>query len=96
MWLIITALVALVFTAIWYKAPKKYHLEIPAFMFWGSTIMILVDHILGYEGGAFIEMETEGLVTNSIILSIFMILPVLLFWVVYLLVKKPLPTIQTR
>ncbi len=96
MWLITTCIAALIATAFWYKAPKKYYFEIPTLMFWGATLMIFVDHILGYEGGAFIEMETTGLITNTTILGIVMILPILLFWGIYVFIKKQKTTTQTR
>jgi hypothetical protein len=88
MWLITTTIAAIVTTGLWYKFPK-YRLEIPAFMFWGSALMILVDHILGYEGGDFVEITTEGLVSNSLLLGIYMIIPILITWFVILLIKKP-------
>jgi hypothetical protein len=96
MWLITTLIAAIIVTLLWYKAPKKYRLEIPSLMLWGATFMILVDHLIGYESGTFFEMETDGLVTNSIYLGILMILPVILFWGVVLLVKKPKAIIEKR
>lgn len=47
--------------------------------------MILVDHVLGYEGGEFFEMETEGMISNGILLGLVMLLPVFLVWMAYLL-----------
>lgn len=88
MWLITTLTAAIITTALWYKLPR-YRLEIPALMFWGSSGMILVDHILGYEGGDFLEMTTDGLVSNSILLGIYMIIPVIITWLIILLIKKP-------
>ena len=50
-------------------------------MLWGAFIMILVDHILGYEGGAFIEIETDGLIKSGFVLGLAMLVPVFLdFW----------------
>jgi len=57
-------------------------------MFWGASFMILVDHILGYEGGSFVEMETGGLINNSIILGIVMLIPVFIVWGVILVMKN--------
>lgn len=96
MWLLTTALTALLFTLLWYRGPKQYRFDIPAFMLWGATVMILVDHIIGYEGGAFLELETDGLITNSLLLGALMVVPVFLFWGVYLLYKKPTVTMQQR
>jgi hypothetical protein len=88
MWLVTTVIAAVITTGLWYKFPK-YRLEVPAIMFWGSAIMILVDHILLYEGGDFLELETDGLVPNATLLGILMIIPVIITWLIVLLVKKP-------
>ena len=88
MWLITTLLAAILTTGLWYMLPK-YRFEIPALMFWGSSGMILVDHILGYDGGDFIEMDTDGLVSNAILLGIYMIIPVIITWLIILLIKGP-------
>ena len=42
--------------------------------------MILVDHVLGYSGGAFLESKTNGFITNATMLGITMLIPVLLIW----------------
>jgi len=55
MWLITTFITALTATLLWFLLKKKYKLGFLSLMLWGATIMILVDHILGYEGGKFIE-----------------------------------------
>jgi hypothetical protein len=62
-------------------------------MLWGTSIMILVDHIIGYEGGAFLELETEGLITNATILGIVMLIPILILWEIILITSKPKATI---
>jgi hypothetical protein len=80
MWLITSLIAAIVVTAIWFIAPKKYQLHFLALMLWGLSIMVLVDHILGYEGGAFVEMETDGIISNGIILGIVMLIPVFMIW----------------
>ena len=46
MWLITTLIAAIVVTAIWYVKPKIYKLDILSLMLWGTSIMILVDHIV--------------------------------------------------
>lgn len=89
MWLVTTFLAALAVTSIWYFAPKKYYLHVPALMLWGASIMILIDHILGYEGGEFLEMQTDGLITNGVVLGIVMLIPVFVIWEIFLLVKDP-------
>lgn len=86
MWLIVTFIAALLVTAIHFGAKdlKKYKLDFLALMLWGTFIMVLVDHAIAFfrEGGEFIEATTEGLVTNSAILGLLMLLPLLAIWVV--------------
>ena len=89
MWLITTLIAAIVVTAAWYIAPRKYKLNFLSLMLWGSSLMILVDHIIGYEGGAFLELETEGLITNGTLLGIVMLIPILIFWEIVLITTTP-------
>jgi len=89
MWLITTMIAAIAVTAIWYVKPKIYKLDILSLMLWGTSIMILVDHILGFEGEEFIELETGGLITNGAVLGIVMLIPVLIIWGVILITSKP-------
>ena len=89
MWLVTTLIAAVAVTAIWYVKPKIYRLDILSLMLWGTSVMILVDHILGYEGGEFIELETEGLITSGTLLGIVMLIPILILWEVILISSKP-------
>ena len=88
MWLITTLIAAIAVTAICYIKPKIYKLDILSLMLWGTSIMILVDHILGYEGGEFIELETEGLITNGALLGIIMLIPIFILWEILLITSK--------
>jgi len=94
MWLITTMIAALIATAAWFFTKKNYRLDLLSLMLWGTSIMIMVDHILGYEGGAFIELETDGLITNATLLGIFMLIPVFIIWGLVLILKKPKTTKQ--
>ncbi|MBU0497830.1 MAG: hypothetical protein KKC68_08835 [Candidatus Thermoplasmatota archaeon] len=96
MWLITSFIAALIVTAIWIFAPKKYQLSFLGLMLWGLTTMVLIDHILGYEGGAFVEMETHGLITNGIVLGIVMLIPIFLIWELSLIHNKMKGKITTR
>jgi len=89
MWLITTLIAAIVVTAIWFVKPKIYKLDILSLMLWGTSIMILVDHILGYEGGEFIELETEGMITSGTLLGIVMLIPIFVLWEILLITSKP-------
>lgn len=88
MWLITTFITALITTLLWFLLKKKYKLEFLSLMLWGATIMILVDHILGYKGGKFIETETYGMINSGILLGIVMLVPVFLIWFVVLSVSR--------
>lgn len=88
MWLVTSLIAAIIVTAIRFRAPKKYKLDFLALMLWGLTIMVLVDHIMGYQGGPFIETETDGLIKNGTVLGISMLLPVLAIWAVALFISN--------
>ena len=96
MWLITTLIAAIGATVLWYVAPRKYKFDLVSLMLWGASLMILVDHILGYEGGSFIEMETEGLISSSILLGIIMLIPVFIIWMLVLIIQKPKQNLERR
>jgi hypothetical protein len=96
MWLITSFIVAIVITAVWIFAPKKYQLGFLGLMLWGLVIMVLVDHIMGYGGGAFIEMETTGLITNGTVLGITMLIPIFIVWEISLVYSKSKGKMSTR
>lgn len=91
MWLITTFTAALIATILYRKLPQYLRFDLLSLMLWGATMMILVDHILGYEGGSFIETSTEGLVGNATALGFLMLIPVVIIWSVAVFVgsKKP-------
>lgn len=88
MYLIITAVAAIVSTIIWYvNAPDdRYKLSTLCFIFWGATLMWLVDHVMAYliEGGEFFDISV-----NATLLGVNVILLGLLVWIIILLVKDP-------
>ena len=88
MYFIITAIAAIVSTIIWYvNAPNdKYKLSTLCFIFWGATLMWLVDHVMAYlmEGGEFFEISTD-----ATLLGVNVVLLGLLLWIIVLLVKDP-------
>ena len=89
MWLITSMIAAIAVTLIWKFWPKiAPRMDILALMLWGLTVMILVDHVLGYEGGVFLEAETDGLVTNGYLLGVLMLIPVLAAWIIYIMLAK--------
>ena len=88
MWLIMTALAAVITTAIWYvKAPEgKYKLGLLSLIFWGATLMWFVDHVMAYlaEGGEFFEINLD-----ATLLGISVIIFALIIWEIALLVSDP-------
>ena len=87
MWLIILLLAAAIVTAIWYVFDNgKYMLNFLCLILWGSSIMVFVDHIMGYlnEGGDFIEMTA-----NAMLLGIVLVIVAIIIWEVTLIIKKP-------
>ena len=88
MWLITTFIAALVVTLLWFLLKKKYKLGFLSLMLWGATIMILVDHLLGYEGGKFLEIETDGMIKSGALLGIAMLIPVFFIWFIALFISK--------
>jgi hypothetical protein len=84
MWLVTTFIAAFIATFLRIILKNKYKLGFLSLMLWGATIMILVDHILGYENGAFLESKTDGLITDGTTLGVVMLLPVSLIWLISL------------
>jgi len=88
MWLVTTSIAATGATVAKFAIPKDYKLGFLALMLWGSAAMILVDHILGYEGGPFLEKTTDGLIQNGVVLGIAMLIPAFALWGVSLLASN--------
>lgn len=94
MWLLLTALAALIATALWYVgAPAdKYKLGFLSLIYWGATLMWLVDHVLAYvqEGGPFFEISADatGLGLSVLILG-------LVVWLGRLLLADPKRVLRT-
>lgn len=88
MWLITTLIASIIATALYFFLKKKYKLGLLSQMLWGATVMILVDHVLGYEGGQFLETKTDGLITNGAWLGILMLAPVLIIWLALLFIPR--------
>jgi hypothetical protein len=88
MWLVTTSIAASGATLANFILPKKYKLDFLALMLWGASAMILVDHIFGYEGGAFFEKTTDGMIKNSTILGLAMLVPVFIIWGILLVISN--------
>jgi hypothetical protein len=88
MWLLLTALAAIIASVLWYVgAPTdKYKLGFLSLMYWGATIMWLVDHVIAYAQGegAFFEIDADATA-----LGLSVLLLGLFVWLVVLLVSDP-------
>jgi len=94
MWLVITTFAAIFATALWYfleDANKNYRLSLLSLMLWGASIMIFVDHLIGYltEGGEFLEVSVE-----ATILGIVMVMVALIIWEISLFVTDPMKKLK--
>ncbi|MEO0069980.1 MAG: hypothetical protein ABIK18_04210 [candidate division WOR-3 bacterium] len=88
MWLLTTAATAVLATICWRLFKGKYQLGFLTLMLWGATVMILVDHIIGYQGGEFLERTTDGMVHSGTLLGLVMLLPVLFIWALALIINR--------
>lgn len=88
MWLVTTSVAAAGATVARFVLPRNYKLGFLASMLWGAAAMILIDHILGYEGGAFLEKTTDGMIKNGAVLGIAMLVPVFVIWGISLLISN--------
>lgn len=88
MWLIILAFAAAIVTAIWYSKAEddKYMFRLLCLILWGATIMVFVDHAMGYlmEGGEFLEVTLDATVLGFVMLT-----AALIIWEAILLLKDP-------
>ncbi len=96
MWLIILAFAAAIATAIWYTQAEndKYQLKYLSLILWGTTIMVLVDHVVPFiieGGGQFFEVSTEAMVLSGVMLIVG-----LAVWEGALLLKDPKGVIFKR
>jgi hypothetical protein len=88
MWLITTLIATLLATLLWFLLQKKYKLGFLCLMLWGATIMILVDHLLAYNGVKFFETETNGMIKNGTLLGIIMLIPIFIVWIIVFFFSK--------
>jgi hypothetical protein len=79
----------------WYSKAEndKYMLRLLCIILWGATIMVFVDHAMGYlmEGGEFLEMTTEATVLGVVLLT-----AALVVWEIALLLKDPKGVLYKR
>ena len=92
MCLILTALAAVVSTAVWYasKTMRDMKISVLCWLFWGAAIMWLVDLVFEYaeEGAAVFEPSVADVLNDSL-LGLAVITLALVIWTVVYLVSDP-------
>ena len=95
MWLLVLAFSAAVSTAVWYSMAEhdRYMLKFLSLMLWGATIMVFVDHLMGYlmEGGEFLEISVDATLLGFTLLT-----AALIVWNVAILIKDPKGVLHRR
>ncbi len=98
MTLLITVFAAVTVTALWYrKNDEKMMLGVLCWMFWGASVMWLVDAIFEYaeEGAAVFTPAAEDML-NDAFLGLAVVALALVIWVVVLLIKDPRGVVRAR
>ena len=93
MWLILLALAAVTATAAWYiKDNGTYKLGFLSMILWGTTLMVFVDHLIGYltERGEFLETTLDATILGVVLVTV-----ALIVWEVILLLKDPKNKLKT-
>ncbi|MEM1584159.1 MAG: hypothetical protein QXF28_03980 [Nitrososphaerota archaeon] len=95
MWLIILLFSATISTALWYVKAEddRYMLKFLSLIFWGASLMIFIDNLIGYftEGAELLEITLE-----STILGFVLVVTALIIWEIALLIKDPKQVIHKK
>lgn len=90
MTLLITAFAAVIATAAWYNIKADRKLGTLALMYWGATLMWIVDSVVEYlETGAEFFTPAAADMINDSYLGLSVVTLGLIIWVVILMVKDP-------
>lgn len=92
MCLLITVFAAIVSTVFWYShaSGETYKTGVLCCMFWGASLMWLVDAVFGYaeEGSVFFLQSSEELLHEAM-LGLSVVALALTVWLIILLIKDP-------
>ncbi|MCR4640512.1 MAG: hypothetical protein K5697_00600 [Lachnospiraceae bacterium] len=92
MTLLIAIFAAVISTVVWYRSEDRKEMQLGtlSLMFWGASLMWLVDAFFGYaeKGAAFFTPEASDML-NEIYLGLSVVALALVIWLVILLVKDP-------
>ena len=96
MTLLITVFAAVIATVVWYnRKDDNMKLGILLFMFWGASIMWLVDAVFEYaELGAEYFTPAAGAMLNDAFLGLSVVALGLVIWIVRLLITDPKGSVQ--
>lgn len=90
MTLLITAFAAVIATIAWYTVKADRKLGTLALMYWGASLMWLVDSVVEYiEAGAEFFTPAAADMINDAYLGLSVVALGLIIWVVVLIVKDP-------
>ena len=98
MTLLLTVFAAVITTAIWYKKNDENMLLGPlCWMFWGASLMWLVDAIFEYAElkAEYFTPALEDMI-NDAFLGLSVIALALVIWIVILLIKDPRGTVRAK
>lgn len=98
MTLLLTVFAAAITTAVWYqKNDKALNLGLLCWMFWGASIMWLVDAVFEYAElkAEYFTPALEDMINDSF-LGLSVIALALVIWVVVLLIKDPKGVVKSR
>ena len=90
MTLLITFFAAIITTVIWYNAKTDRKLGSLVLMYWGASLMWLVDAVVEYieVGAEFFTPATEDMI-NDAFLGVSVVALGMFIWLVILLIKDP-------
>lgn len=92
MTLLITAAAAVITTVVWYCTVQKKDMKLGTLclMYWGASLMWLIDSIVEYVelGSEFFAPESADMI-NDAFLGISVVIFGLIIWLVILLIKDP-------
>ena len=99
MTLLITVFAALAATLVWYLKDHngEFKTSLLCFMFWGASIMWLVDAIFEYAelGAEYFNPEPADLL-NDLFLGLSVVALALVIWIVVLLIKDPRGVLRAK
>lgn len=99
MCLLTAVFAAVITTAIWYKnsPDSKMNLGILCWMYWGASIMWLVDAVVEYiDVGAEYFSPAPSDMLNDLFLGLSVVALALVIWIVTLLIKDPKGVIKAK